>query len=487
MLPIKIGNLISIDNTYAPLVNLSFEYFRTQGGEIIGGIKKYTINGVITVSDDGSSSSGSTVMSKLKTIRDLGKKTKCYDVEIPNYYTGLAKITNVSITQGPDPSWINQGEFSIELTAPLSEIPFNSLKVTASDYVTDISKSETLELGEDSHGYAFDLNGKILSKSYVKFKTEISVTCKPLCTSLGGTQANAISIINRLYNITPQNEAFKDYKTWKPYLQSRSLDINTEGTASFRSEIILVPPNFNITAFVDLNYEYGKTYQSNEESRKISGSITGLVSIDWKDLVSLSDTSSNGKFAAAESAFGAIRNLVKSLTDWQGLMQDLIRIPNCPIRAAVPTTPCIQPTSAVITKSRTEGIITFDYEWSSGDKQCAANNGSSTVLSIDITDERGIVEYVIPDRGTLIQNLNTNKARIIDITSTSTVSEGCITDDRCVSDNVINAQIERALLSGNPGLNPNGSTRQWLLIEDTITRTLNSIARKKKFIRRCLR
>jgi hypothetical protein len=496
MSTITLGD-ITLDDTYAPLVNVSFEYFKTKGGEIIGGLQKFNITGVVTVADQTGLVTGSNVMTKLKNIRNIGKKTKCANVVIPGFYSGLAKITNVSIDQGSDPTWVNQGDFSIEVSAPLTSIPTNSLGITLNDSVTDISKSETIEIGEDAHGYVLTdtkINNVSLSKTFVKFSTKIDLTCKPLCPNLGGVNANPISILKRMVSSGPTHEALQKYKSWKPFLQSRSLDISTEGTVSFSSEVILLPPNASAKAFIDIGFEHNRTYESKQTTKKISGTVTGLAEIAWSDLVTISDTSSSSKLVNAEAAFSTLKSQFTDISNWSGLMLELIEIPGCPKKSSTSIGQCGQedddegggdvvPTTSSISKDRTEGVINFNFEWSSedGDQECSESNGKRTEVTVDIVEPQAtIVEHVIPGVGTLMQNLNCRSAKQITFTSTTTdpQGDGCSQTNQCSADDAINKEIEKYV--------PKDNDAGWLLIENSRTTTTNSFSITKKYIRKCL-
>lgn len=492
MQTIVLGEL-TLDDTYAPLVNISFEYFKTKGGEIIGGLQKFNITGVVTVADQPGLVTGANVMSKLKAIRNIGKKTKCVNVSIPGFYSGQGKITNVTIDQGSDPTWVNQGDFSIEISAPLTSIPANSLGITLNDNVTDISKSETVEIGEDAHGYV--LVGGNLSKTYVKFTNQVSLTCKPLCPNLGGVNANPIAILRRMVSSGPSHEALQKYKSWTPFIQSRSLEISTEGSVNFSSEIILLPPTSTGKAFVDINFEHSRTYESKKTSKKISGTVTGLAEIAWSDLVTLSDTSSASKLANAESSFQALKGQFSDLSSWAGLMIELTEIPECPKETEDSIGKCgdddedeegggnIVPTTSTISKDRTEGVINFTFEWASDDDDqgCSENNGKRTEVSVDITEPQAtLAEHIIPGVGTLIQNLNCKSAETISFTSSTTdpESDGCSKNNECDANEAINKEIEKYI--------PKDNDKGWLLIENSKVTTGTSVTITKKYIRKCL-
>ncbi len=478
--PIVIGFLL-LDESYSPFVTLSFEYFKTEGEEIIGGLQKYVIDGNVTVSDADGVVTGSIVMSKLKSIRALGKKTKCVDVIIPGFYSGQAKLTNVIIEQGSDPSWINQGQFKIELSAPLLSIPTNSLGITVSDYITEISKKETIEIGEDAHGYV--LVGTSLSKAFVKFTNNITLTCKPLCPSLGGDQANGINVLRRIASNGPTHKIFEKYKNWQPHLQGRSLQLSTDGSLSFNSEVILLPPNITSKAFIDIDFEHTRAYEPKTHNKKISGTITGLASIGWTDIISLSNSVSSSKFANAEAVFNTIKPTLVSLDDWDGITLELKQLPNCPTQVNECSSsiidnniPCYKPISSAISKSRTEGQVSFTYEWAT---DCEESNGKRTEITIDITEpQEQFVEHIVPDVGTLIQNLNCRSAKVLEITSSTTDprGEGCSTTNECSATDALNKALLEYI---------DNESQDWLLIEHSRTTTSDSFSIRQKYIQGC--
>lgn len=486
--PVVIGGL-TLDESYAPLTNMSFEYFTTQGGEIIGGQQKFTVSGVVSVSDDPNNpglSTGASVMTKLQSIRAIGRQPQCFNVTIPGLYSGKAKVMNVNIEQGNDPSWVNQGAFNIELAAPLSNIPANSFNFTVNDFVKDVSKSETIQIGEEAHGYVYDLNGNKLSKTFVKFTHEINLTCQPLCSDQ--TIPSTIAILKRIVSCGPTNSVFTDkYGSWKQFLQNRSLEINTNGSVTFRCEMILVPPSVSADAFVDISFEHNRVYdpQQQQMTKKTTGSITGLVSVGWSDLVSLSDTCSVSKLSNAESAFTTIKPILSNLNYWDGSELELSSLPNCPSNINQncvssgnnQSTACYKPTNSTISKSRTEGIINFDFEWSNS--QCQTYDGQ-TVVDVEIVEPTDqIVEHIIPDFGTLIQNLNCKTPKTIQFVGTTTYpgANGCATNILCSANDAINAKILEYIPAGDPN---------WLLIENKKTTTLNSVSITKKYIRKCI-
>lgn len=472
----------TLDPKSTPVIKVSFDYFKSKSGVILGGNTIFSISGTITV-EDSNGLSGSSVMTQLKAIRDIGKTTDCVPVTIPGFYTGQAKINNVNIDQGPDPSWVNQGGYTIEVKAPLANLPPNDLGITKDDFVSDLSISESIEIGEDSHGFSF-LGGEF-SKSFVKFTNKISVTSKPLCSSSGTSFSKAISVLKRIVKSGPQNPIFSTYQNWKTLLQDRSIELNSEGGVTFSSTLILMPPSSSYNALVDINFGHSQNYESEQETRTISGTITGLAPIAWSDLVNLGDSCSASKLSGAEAAFGAIKNRYNSLGSWAGTMLTLSKQPNCPNPATVAgqcgsssiNSLCLEPTNSVISKNRTEGTINFSFEWSTTEKDNCNSNGNKIEITIDVEDpQQTLVEHTIVRFGTLIQNINCRTAKRVSGTlSITSQGGGCPAPASCNSGGEdLSTEIARYTSDGN-----------YYLVGNTETTTLSSYTLKLDYVKAC--
>lgn len=488
---ISIGG-ISLDSAFS---NMSYEYFTTSNGEIIGGAKILNVTG--TVSVESGPGSGRTVMGQLAAIRDLGRSAGCVTVSIPGQFSGQAKITNVTIDQGPDPTWVNQGSYSIELRTKLDSIPPNSIGITVDDYVEQFSKTETIELGEDHHGFIF-LSDRSLSKAYVKFSCQISITCRPLCDSTS-PQSIMLDLLRRFAVSIPTHPMLDRYKSWKPYAQSRSLEISAND-ASWSTDVILLPPNISAGAFVDLDFEHDHSYQDNQASKKITGSIVGLSPISWGDLIDLSSTASSSKLAQAESVFNLIRGRYSSLNSWSRGGQTLFlkEQPNCPPSNSgsggssigickndddedsdEKIAGAVEPAISTVSRSRTEGTINFVFEWNtpaSDDGGCADSDGYKREITVDITEPQSqIVEHIIPSYGTLIQDLNACSAKRISFTSAASSTDNiCISAPPTGVNEKLDETIAKYLTEGT-----------WLLISHTKQTSNQSLTITKEYIQKC--
>lgn len=493
---ITLGTLTLDDDTDAPKVDISYEYFKTSSEEIIGGHIIATITGVVSYSDSNNSSTtktGSQVMNRLKAIRNLGKSTGCIDAStIPNFdsYGNIGRITNVSIDQGPDPSWVNQGAYSIEVRGLMKNIPANSFGIVAEDGVQELSRSETLTVGEESHGYVYDTTNGV-SKAFVKSSNSITLKVDLLCG-----RGNPLDILKKVIKTGPSGgpgDTKSNYVKYDQYLASRSLTFNAGGSISFNCDMILTEPGTTKDAFVDLNFSYNRAYQSNSITYITSGSINGLAKINWSDILDLSNTCSASKLTGALNAYDAIYQVYSDLNVWNGVTYESKEQPNCPVssssfvglcRSSQPSTNStssdyIRPTSSSMSVSRTDGTINFNFEWATEqnqDGQTCIQDGSTKETTVDITErQQNYVDHTLPGQGTLIQNLNCNSAKKVSITVTTTNkkdSGNCNNNLQCTVNDGLAIAITDYL----------DSATNWILIGNRTTETLNSYSTKQDYI-----
>ncbi len=490
---ITIGSIVLTDEN-APKVKMDNQFYRTENNIIIGGKKNITINGIVFYGEDGSFTA-SNVMKQLKTIRDLGKSQSCIIVNIPGYYTGNARISNVDIEQGSDPPWVNLGAFSISIEAPLDSIPPNSLGIVATDFVKSLSFSEKVDVGEDGHGFVYSKDNN-LSKAYVRFNCKVSIEVDPICAT-----TNIESILTRFIKNKPEHRLLSQYSGWTPYLQDRNYDVGGANSATFNTSSILLPPNrSSAEAYVTLDFKHTKNYSSKEETKTTSGNIRGLVSIPWTSIISIGSINSSPKLQSAEKALSYIISKFVDIKSWDGINYELFNYPNCPAENSdnsggnckQPTkdtqyAPCFLPSSSSIARARTEGSIDFTFEWTSDVcNRSRTSNTTSTEISVD--DQRGkptIVEHVIPTIGMLYQDLNCYSARRISFTSTISFPENsCISAfNPCATLAKQEADLQLYIITylTNRGLNP----ADYLLITYNYNRTNRANTLTKGFISVC--
>lgn len=502
---ILIGTFLFTSQNNAIKVALTFEYYKTDTDIIVGGKKNIKINGIVSIGDDGSET-GRKVMSQLKEIRDIGKKNQCITVDIPKIHSGSARIVNVSIDQGSDPTWVNQGAFSIDIEAPLDSIPPNSYGITHTDYIKSLSFSEKINLGDDSHGFVYSDNA--LSKAFVEFDCTVSLEIDTICQNIDSKNLLENNIRKFIKN-GPTHKLLQQYKSWRIYLQDRSYDISNNGnSATLTIKSILLPPKTrNVDAAVDLNFKHSKTYDSGEENKTISGNIKGLVVMPWEDIIDIESIHSTSKLDSAESALQYIKSRLSDITSWDGIDRELFRY-DCPPGQpdTIEKSDCLKPSTSSIQKSRTEGSIDFTFEWLSGD--CPKNNKSCASIEYQVDDQKSsptINEFTIPTiqfnadpkassiisrfsqpisaGGILMQNINCRTARRITFTSNLNFPDN-ICPDQPYNDEY--QQYPRLNSYRNDYFRSIGaSASDFILIEHTFNRSNRAHSIKQSFISVC--
>ena len=503
-----------------PISTVEDEFLRTSDGEIIGGFRKISISGSIV------GNTGEEIMGKLKAIRELGARAECINIAT-TAYTGRARIDNVTIPQGPDPSWINQGEFSIELTAPMTEIPPNRFNFVASDNVREFSQSESLSLGDESHGYAFTLKNNDggddleLSKTFVKWSTKMSIKCEPFCSSSNSGERSAMEILESLVYGGPTSEfkdiegkfvgcfrhddPLKNYKGWTRYLGSRSLDISSDGVVSFSSSVMLVEPTCApLLAFVDINFTTSDTYaEPKSETHTISGNIQGLSKISWSDnLVQLSSVCPDNKVNNAIAVFNQMSGIIK-LHDKtfkpNYLPLELEKKENCPkpspLTAACNTNTnpnkipgLLKPTTSSVSVNRITGDLNFSISWATSDgaDKCVGGDGATDNLSIIITPAtEHFASHSIPRYGTMMQRMGSFKNEKVSLTYSKAGAAALGFCDPAP----LPAKCTGAGTSFNTGilewLEENWKNKTYLLITWTKTLTNTSYTENQEYIQTC--
>jgi len=491
---ITIGSL-QLTDANAPKVTVKTEYYKTDTGVIIGGKKNITISGVVFYKDDGSLTASS-VMKQLKNIRDLvsteGKN--CLSVTIPNVYSGNARISNIDIEQGSDPTWVNTGGFTILIEAPLTRIPPNNLGIVAEDYVKSLSFAENISLGEDAHGFVLTTDLK-LSKAFVRFSFQLSVEVDPICTN-NKPSILIEKLIRKLIKKFPSHPLLTKYRSWTPYLQDRNYTFNNN-SGSLKSETILLHPSkAGLSAYVDLNFKHNRTYDDNREIKTISGNIKGLINVPWIDIIYIGSISSLSALSSAETALNYIKSKFVDLSSWTGIEYALFQYDCPPASSNICLLPpddnsqqgCYKPSSSTISRARTEGSIDFSFEWTKN----ICNKSDPNVTSIEYTvddnlEQPSIATHEIPTGGVLLQDLNCYTARKISFSSVVSFPESNCLDEAsrplCAQPNIqdtsLNKYIFQYMLDNS--LDP----LDFMLISHSYSRNNRANTLSKGYISKC--
>ena len=368
----------------------------------------------------------------------------------------------------------------------MGDIPPNKFGFTAADNVREFSRSESLSLGDESHGYLFILQGLKLSKTFVTWTTKMNIRCQPFCDSKG---KDAVDLLKNLLYAGPTDTSLSAYTSWKKYFQSRSLDVSGNGAISFSCDAILTDPvNGPPSAFVDVSFSTSDSYAPREETHTISGNIEGLSDISWSDLIGLSDVCNSTKLA---NAIGAFTNISSILADYDRgfkkhyLPMELILQKNCPKKTTGQekceppedtSTPVgiKKPTSSSVSTNRITGTIDFTFIWSSS-TLCEGEDGSTENTSIDVTPGiQQIAQHTIPRFGTIVQKLGSYTNDRVSFTYTRDTPLGSVSPQGCIHPigDAINTYFKN---------NPN----TYIKIEWTKSWTLTSFTERQSYIVKC--
>ena len=483
-------NIGSLDlSEYEISTNISYEYIKTEGGEVINGYIIASVEGKIVHTKDNNLN----VINELVKVRDLGKTVDCLEVSsIPNFEPKdkVAKIRKLSINEGDDPSRLHLGSFSIELVGYMDTIPTNRFNVGPEDYLTELSINETIDIISDSHGYFFQLDGSDITKSFVRYSSNISFVSEVLCADRQSSKIK--DTLNKVLITSPKYADLQTkYESWNKYLESRSLSVSSSGRVEFSCSLLLVEKSTH-DAFIDLSFTHNKNYENKQEQYGVQGTINGLSKIGgWSDPITYNE-SATSKYANARAAYDSIKGKLNDLNKVKKYAQklDLTERENCPEEGDTTvgqcelfddteeSVSCIEPSSSVVTSSTIDGTINFNYDWSnSTEENGCRRNGVTEEWTIDKkSPELQYVEFVRPGIGTYFQGLNTFNSPRVTITYSISYPEGnCNTDIDCkVSAGLDNETVKNFA--------PQDLETNYILIGRRKTQTKTSFTEVRDFI-----
>lgn len=403
----------------APFVSTSYEY-NTSGDYVIGGFLMVNLDGTIVGKDSGD------LISQMATISALQTSSNCVAVTIgcqgnPDFLNGAGRVRSVSINKGDQPFLL-----TYTITLALETVDGNPavepdeeflnrhcLTKEQAKFILNYSESLSIE-GEGSAISSTD-SGFNVSKSYIKGKGSISITCfgREIC---GIPQFNgvdqALLILeqraNALMNFTMciPGHPLAAYSGWSKWLDTKQLEINDSGNVTWSFDLYMSNGGGTPFAWVDINTDDKKDHKTTTPkiNRSISGTIRGLSSatlnfLGHKALI-------NERLANADRALGIV--LPKIINgSWPGESTNLSgQEGNCTIT----TSPCsnnepeicYQRLSSNISRSVVSGEITFNAEY--GDINACKPQGDTNVdVSVEETlPATRYVEFIVPNIGNAI-------------------------------------------------------------------------------------
>jgi hypothetical protein len=483
----------------APFVSLSIDQFRV-GDLIVGGVLIVSLNGTV-YSEDGNGFSD--IATKLKNkFKDIGQKGDCILVDINCGGTvlvnGYGTIRSVSIDEGPDPTWTQIAAYSIEVEMYIND---NDLVVkpnsNASNYVTsneiirDLSESVTLNV--DNEAFAIDVaSGQKVGRAHAKYSFNISATgaavsCKSNISQKTGLEAAEEVIKRRISTIANGSissslaappsliAALATYHSGSKYMQVRSVDADPiNGTMTVAGDIIIRPPGLTYPqAFVDISVDSRSDATQIGRTVTISGTVEGLYTESFSDLISSSFTSASAnKIGNAEGVYTSIKGLGATLANnyLEGKLTDpcsqssgnLTAI--CPVSLSIPE--CnLRLVSRTATRNFGQGTISFSDEYSTV-PNCNIPGAAKVESEVTHTYPTDVfAEFTIPFRGEpLLQNLGTKTKETISVTVTATVDAGCKVADLS---NIAGCLAAEAFRLRDEA----GGDSSWYVTQDSLTKS----------------
>jgi hypothetical protein len=484
----------------APFVSLSIDQFRV-GDLIVGGVLIVSLNGTVYSENGGGFGD---IVNQLKSRLDIGKKGDCILVDINCGGTvlvnGYGTIRSVSIDEGPDPTWTQIAAYSIEVEMYINngELVVKP-NAAANSYITneiirDLSESVTLNV--DNEAFAIDVaSGQKVGRAHAKYSFNISATgaavsCKSNITQKTGLEAAEEVIKRRISAIADGSitsslaappsliSALTTYHGGPKYMQVRSVDADPiNGTMTVAGDIIIRPPGLAYPqAFVDISVDSRSDATQIGRTVTISGTIEGLYTENFSDLISSSFTSASAnKIGNAEGVYGSIKDLGQSLAS--SLQENKLTDPCsqnsgnltgiCP--ATISISECsLRLVSRTATRNFGQGTISFSDEYSTA-PNCNIPGAAKVESEVSHTFPTDVfAEFTIPFRGEpLLQNLETKTKETVTVTVTATVDAGCSKADLSGLGGCLSQEVERLAVDEGVVVGPNG----WYVTQDSYTKT----------------
>lgn len=403
---LTIGTLTLDDDPY---VNVSYQYTQASNGRVIGGTKKITLTGTIIANN------ASDLIDESNTIKDwFAQSDNRYisSVTINNQLYSFIIVENVTIDSE---DWVSSINYTIELIAQIEAsavLPSNILNLTYADHLTGLDITESMSFQADKQNtYYLTAGGFKSIEDSITWEMKMSVTCRR--SALKTPIQNAYDILSNILISTPDRTEFNEYKDWNMYLQTRSLETNpVNGSLSFSCKITLIPDDIVHPAFINISSSTNHNYISNNHSRNVSLTSTGLIPIQWTSIIDLSEFCVSGKLANAQNAINILINWYRDLVNFPGTDIDPAN-PSCNIDCNLTSNNiCYIPKTITVTKNATDGKISANIEWATDSDSCS--NG----LSIEVEKTENNIDQTIVENSNfwivrpIVTNLNCNKARI---------------------------------------------------------------------------
>jgi hypothetical protein len=374
-----------------------------------------------------------------------------------------------------------------------------SAYVTSGEIIKDLSESITLNV--DSEAFSSDsLSGQNIGKAHVKYSFTISATgggvgCSSLIGRKTGLEAAQEVVKRRLSalengslttalisaNSVDSNLAL--YHSGPKYMQVRNMDADPiNGTLNVTGDLILRPSSSAYPqAFIDISIDSRAETTQVGRTVVISGTVEGLHSVSFNDIINSTFHASASKIGNAESAYQALRGNFEALASAyaSNLISDTSDCTSGGLLAIcsnyiAPTECGMRLVNRGVTRNFGSGTISFNEEFSTA-RNCSIPGAAKVDTEVTHTYPTDVIaEFTIPFRGEpLIQNLGTTTKETIGVNVNVTVENpGC--DVRDLSGVIGCALSEADALGSSEG------AAGWYLTQHNVSKTNTGTLRVSK-------
>jgi hypothetical protein len=274
----------------APFVSTSYEY-NTSGQYVVGGFLIVNLSGTLV---------GEDIVDQIASMGALQVNQNCVNLIIgcqggSDFLDGNGRIRSVDVSSSDQPFTANYtitialetvgGQPAVE--ADPDFLTRNCLTADDAKFIQSYSENIGIDAGADN--YALVDNDFGVSKSYVKGKGSISVTCfgREVCglPSYSGIDS-ALKILDKRakslmsFDICDDSaNPLANYSGWSKWVDTKSLEINDTGNVTWNFDLYMSKGGCAPYAWVDLNADEKIDLQSGTQEKKtrnISGTIRGL-------------------------------------------------------------------------------------------------------------------------------------------------------------------------------------------------------------------
>lgn len=391
----------------APFVSTSYEYIKS-GQYTIGGLLVVTLSGTLV---------GEDIIDQIVELNSLQSSQDCIQLIIgcsgeSDFLNGSGRIASIDISQDNEPYLVSYSIVinieTINGQPAVSPDPDFARSIGISEADIPLFLKEYLEsITIDGTGDIISSHDKVLSvsKSNIKISgsIKIKINANYICNLPSRDPSKEINNFLKkrstaLLNGIGDNNPIAKYIDWNKMLDTKSLEIENDGSVSWQFDAYILPDDGVPLAFVDINTTDKLDQKTQRITRTISGTINGLSSATIDDHIG-HKTDVNERISNAENAFATLETYLINGT-WPGDAAQTTGIEgsDCDGCESFVAPKCYQRISHNIASSPITGLISFDMDFA--DITSCQDNQFDIETTIDESLPANIFqEIIIPARG----------------------------------------------------------------------------------------